>query len=204
MDRKRKIRLIVFLSIGIVLGGSGGYVLFRIIPAHWTTDRVQISFPFADTQYIDAVQGYGEMTWGDFHNGIDIGVNHTTELIAWCDLRITGLKTWFNEGGGHWQTSILAAYNWRYKFDVAVESWALNETYANLQRDAINLKVGQTVERGDSLGYLLSHGESAHIHFGLKESGENVCPYNFMIPSTQSTVDHFFALYGSGGTICGD
>lgn len=204
MDRKRKMRLIVGLSIMVIGGGLGGFVLFRTMPAHWTTDRVQISFPFTDTQYIDAVQGYGEMVWGDFHNGIDIGVNHSTELIAWCDLRITGLKTWFNEEGGHWQTNIGASYNWKYRFDVAVESWALNETYANLQRDAITVKVGQIISAGDSLGTLLCHGEGTHIHFGLKKSGNDVCPYGYMTPYAQSFVDHFFALYGSGGTICGD
>jgi murein DD-endopeptidase MepM/ murein hydrolase activator NlpD len=204
MDRKRKTRLIVGLSIIVIVGGFGGFVLYKFIPAHWNTNRVVIGFPFADTQYIDAVQGYGEMTWGDFHNGIDIGVNHSTELIAWCDLRITGLKTWFNEGGGHWQTNIGASYNWKYRFDVAVESWALNETYGNLQRDALTIKVGQIVKQGDSLGFLLSFGCCAHIHFGIKESGTNVCPYQFMTPYAQSLVDHFFALYGSGGTICGE
>jgi hypothetical protein len=203
MQRKRKIVLIIILGIVVIVGGFGGYALYRLNPAHWTSDSVQISFPLADTQYINAIQGYGEMTWGDFHNGIDIGVNHSTELIAWCDMRIIALKTWYNEKGGHWQTNIAGAYSWKYKFDVAVESWALNETYGNLQREALIIKVGQTVERGESLGFLLWHGSGTHIHFGLKESGDNVCPYQFMIPSAKSTIDYFFALYGSGGTICG-
>jgi len=204
MNRKQKTWLIVGISIFVIVGGFGGYVLYRLIPAHWTTDRVEFGFPFGETQYIDAVQGYGEMTWGDFHNGIDIGVNHSTELIAWCDLRITDLKTWFNERGGHWQTNIGAAYNWKYRFDVAVESWALNETYANYQKDAITVRVGQKVSAGDSLGHLLCYGEGAHIHFGLKQSGENVCPYNYMTPYAESLIDEYFALFGSGGTICGD
>ena len=205
MGKKRKIGLIILLSITVIGLGFGGFVLWKMAPAHWTADPIQIAFPISDTQYIDALQGFGEMPWGDFHNGIDFGVNHSVELIAPCDLRITGLKTWYNEGGGHWQTNIGGSYNWKYRFDIAVESWALNETYGNLQRDALTIKVGQIVKQGDSLGHLLSFGCCAHIHFGMKESGTNVCPYQFMTPYAQSLTDSFYAMYGySNNTICGE
>ncbi|MHA1367698.1 MAG: hypothetical protein ACTSP5_14985 [Candidatus Heimdallarchaeota archaeon] len=66
-------------------------------------------------------------------------------------MRVKGIRTWFNEKGGHWQTSVNFQYNWKYTFDVAFESWALNETYANLQRDVIPLKFGQIIEQGKYL-----------------------------------------------------
>jgi len=202
MKQKRKNGLILGVSIFVIVAGIGGFMLWKFIPAHWSTDRMQIIFPIADIQYIDKIQGWGATPWNDFHNGIDFGSNQSVELIAWCDIRISGLKTWFNDGGGHWQTNIAGNYNWKYRFDVAIESWALNETYANLQRAALTIKVGQIVEQGESLGMLLYHGSGTHIHFGLKENGKDVCPYQFMTPYAQSLTDQIWTMFGPGGSIC--
>ncbi|MBN2156325.1 MAG: peptidoglycan DD-metalloendopeptidase family protein [Candidatus Lokiarchaeota archaeon] len=203
MKRKRKVGLIIGIVLLIIIPGMGGYVMWKITPYHWSNERVQICFPISEIICIQNIQGYGETYCNDFHNGIDLGTNQSVELIAWCDMRITYLKTWYNEKGGHWQTNILGKYNWKYTFDVAVESWALNETYAYIQRNALDLKVGQIIKQGESIGMLLYHGEGTHIHFGMKESGKNVCPYLFMTPFAQSVVDQLWFLYGeSGEDIC--
>ena len=89
-------------------------------------------------------------------------------------------------------------YNWKYDFDVAFESWALNETYANLQRDVIPLKFGQIIERGEVLGQLLYHGSGTHIHFGMKESGKDVCAYQFYCPAAKATFLDLWDQYGYG------
>jgi murein DD-endopeptidase MepM/ murein hydrolase activator NlpD len=203
MNRKQKTWIIVCISIFIIIGGFGGFLLWKTYPAHWNTDRVQIIFPIPDIPTIQNIQGFGETPSNSFHNGIDFGTNQSVEVIACCDMRIIEIKTWYNDGGGHWQTNVIGKYNWNYRFECAFESWALNETYGNLQRDAINVSVGQTVKQGEILGTLMHYGEGTHIHFGMRERGTDVCSYQFMTPYAQSIVDQIWLLYGpSGDDIC--
>ncbi|MBY8993490.1 MAG: hypothetical protein KGD59_03000 [Candidatus Heimdallarchaeota archaeon] len=144
MSRKKKTLLIVFSIIFVIIGGGGGYMLYRAWPATWQRGPPSIDFPIHNSDVIHILGGYGYVPWGDdMHNGIDYGCNASVSIVAWCDLRVTGMKTWFNDGGGHWQTNVGLSYNWKYTFDCVFESWALNETYGNIQRAEIFVEVGQ-------------------------------------------------------------
>ena len=202
MSRKKKTFLIVFSIIFIIVGGGGGYILYKMWPATWARGAPSMGFPIANTDVIHILGGYGPKPWMDLHNGIDYGCNDSVYIIAWCDMRVRGIKFWFNDGGGHWQTNVGLAYNWKYTFDCVFESWALNETYGSLQLAEIYVKVGQKVSRGDVIGKLLYHGSGTHIHFGMKESGNDVCPYLFLSPSAKTLFDTLWAQYGDGGVAC--
>ena len=211
MNRKQNTWLIAGICAVIIVGGLGGFFVYKFAPAHWNFEPVEIEFPI-HVDYVDnitKIRGYGIMDDQSFHNGIDFGPNCSVELIACCDLRITDVKTWFDEERGTGQTSIIGKFNWKYRFDIGVESWASNETDMNLQREALNVTVGQTIQKGESLGFLLYHGEYAHIHFGLKEGGKEVCPYQFMSVEARSIVDVIWAAHGEeygGGNddVCGE
>ncbi len=203
MSRKKKIFVIVFSIFFAIAASFGGFVLYKLWPATLERGPPSMDFPIQDPDVIHILGGYGYVPWGiDTHNGIDYGCNASVYIVAWCDLRVTGLKTWFNDGGGHWQTNVGLSYNWKYTFDCVFESWALNETYGNLQRADIYVKVGQKISRGDIIGKLLYHGEGTHIHFGMKESGNDVCPYLFLSPSAKLQFDSLWINYGSCPIVC--
>ncbi|NHJ87350.1 MAG: M23 family metallopeptidase [Asgard group archaeon] len=201
MQRKWKIILGITIPILVIGGGIGGYTLWSFWPANWSGDPPVIAFPVADPDVIHILGGYGTTPEGWFHNGIDFGCNASVNILAWCDLRVVNVHTWFNDKGGHWQTNLELRYNSKYSFSVPFESWALNETYANLQRDAINVTVGQIVHQGEILGKLLYHGDGCHIHFGMRENGEDVCPYLFFSDDCKVLFDALWIHYGIG-TIC--
>ncbi|MHA1211544.1 MAG: hypothetical protein ACTSSH_03695, partial [Candidatus Heimdallarchaeota archaeon] len=150
---------------------------------------------------VSSLGGFGEVFYGT-HNGIDYGVNASVYVVAFCDLRVNGIKTWFNDKGGHWQTNVGFTYNWKYTFDIVFESWALNETYGNIQRDEIFVKVGQKISRGEIIGMLVYHGSGTHIHFGMKESGTDVCSYLFLSSSAKAQFDTLWLACGSGTVVC--
>ena len=197
MSRKVKILLGIFIPIIVIGAGVGGLFLTVNWPAVWSSTPPVMAIPIENTDVVDIIWGYGDHS-GDFHNGIDYGCNTSVNVIAWCKLLVKGIRTWFNEKGGHWQTSVNFQYNWKYTFDVAFESWALNETYANLQRDVIPLKFGQIIEQGEVLGQLLYHGSGTHIHFGMKESGNNVCAYEFYSIAAKATFQDLWSRCGFG------
>ncbi|MHA1125211.1 MAG: hypothetical protein ACTSO7_04380 [Candidatus Heimdallarchaeota archaeon] len=197
MSRKVKILLGIFIPIIVIGAAVGVYALVIFWPAVWTNAPPVLEIPIENTDVVDIIWGYGDHG-GDFHNGIDYGCNASVNVIAWCKLRVKSIRTWFNDAGGHWQTNVGFQYNWKYSFEVCFESWALNETYANIQRAAIPLKFGQIIEQGEVLGQLLYHGSGTHIHFGMKESGKDVCAYQFYSTAAKAEFQYLWALYGYG------
>ena len=199
MEKRTKILLGIFIPIMIIGAGIGGLFL-----ASYIHDvRIQnlpapiIDFPVENTDIIHIIWGYGDQG-GDFHNGIDFGCNISVNIIAWCDLIVEDISTFYNDKGGHWQTNVGLKFNERFNFVCAFEPWALNETYANLQRDAINVVVGETISRGEVLGTLLYQGSGTHIHFGMYDGNDPVCAYHYYSETAKSIFDPLWDQYGWG------
>jgi len=199
MKKSSKILLGVFIPLIIIGAGFGGIKLYEVIRdrRYANLDPPSIDFPVENSEIIHIIWGYGDQG-GDFHNGIDFGCNTSVNIVAWCDMVVTRVETWFNDKGGHWQTNVNLEYNKRFTFECAFEPWALNETYANLQRDAINVEVGQTVLRGEVLGMLLYQGSGTHIHFGMHDLGESVCAYHYYTNEAKAIFDPLWDKYGYG------
>ncbi|NVM30038.1 MAG: peptidoglycan DD-metalloendopeptidase family protein, partial [Candidatus Helarchaeota archaeon] len=148
-------------------------------------------YDFSNNSYI---YGYGQLTLDTFHNGIDFGVNSTTAIVAPHAAYVEAVDFWYNDKGGHWQTNVRLWLNHQWKIEIAFESWALNETYGQLQADAIRVNPGQYVEVNQTLGNLLYHGTGAHIHFMISFNNADLCPYTFFTPTSQSIFAAQFAL----------
>ncbi|HUT79790.1 MAG TPA: M23 family metallopeptidase [Candidatus Bathyarchaeia archaeon] len=199
MKKSGKVLLGIFITIIIIGTGLGSTAIIlhfrdnRIL----TLDPPLIDFPVENTDIIHIIWGYG-MQNGAFHNGIDFGCNASVNIIAWCNMTVLHITTFYNEMGGHWQTNVFLEFNDRFTFDCAFESWALNETFANYQRDAINVVEGQTIQQGEVLGLLLNHGSGTHIHFGMYDLGESVCAYHYYTEEAKNIFDPLWEKYGWG------
>ena len=205
MSRKKRVILAIIISLTVIGVGFGSFALYAYWPAVWNRDMPVLEFPVEDLDVIHVIQGYGDMPWGDFHNGIDFGCNESVNILAPCDLRVVGIKTWlYATDPDRWQTSVQFNINWVYRLSIAFESWALNETYAEIQRNAVNVKINQMVSQGEVLGELLYHGGGTHIHFMIRYKGEDVCPYNFFSQSAKDTFDNLWSICGFGGIPCND
>ena len=205
MKRKTRIILLVLIAITLVGSGIGGFALWNFWPATWSSEPPVLDFPVENTDVIHIMAGYGNIGLGFFHNGIDFGCNDSVNIIAPCDLRVIGIKTWlYATDPDRWQTSVRMRTNIGYLLEIAFESWALNESFGDLQRNALNIKVGQKVDQGEVLGQLLYHGDGTHIHFMIKVNGEDACPYQFFSASAKGIFDPLWILYGTTSIICND
>ena len=154
---------------------------------------------FANNTYIG---GYGTVPLG-WHNGIDFGVNGSTVIVAPHNAYIDFIECWYNDGGGHWQTNVRLWLNYQWNLEIVFESWALNESYGQLQRDAIIVNTGQFVSANQPLGTLLCHGEGAHIHFQVSSNNVQCCPYTYFSASAKAAFAAQFYLVNYTPYWCG-
>lgn len=102
--------------------------------------------------------------WTRFHSGIDIAAPLNTPIYAAADGKVT-----------------MAGWNGGYGNTVMVEHDTTYETlYAHLNK--IDVKVGDSVKKGDIIGRMGTTGRSTgvHLHYEIKRNGEHVDPYMYM------------------------
>jgi murein DD-endopeptidase MepM/ murein hydrolase activator NlpD len=101
------------------------------------------------------------------HEGIDITARYGTEIIAPAAGRVVDVS-------------------WRAGFGIAVEidhGYGVRTIYAHMSRASV--AEGQSVRRGERLGYVGSTGLSTgpHLHYEVHVNGRPVDPLRFVMPS---------------------
>lgn len=145
-----------------------------------------LMLPLVDFTFNDFIGGFGQITPEFYHNGIDFGINDTTIIVAACDAYVSYVHlNWYNEKGGHWQSNVNLRLNKHWTISMPFESWTTDESLGQLQANEINVETGQYIKKGDVIGNLLCHGESAHLHFGLIYNDLEVCPYQYFNETAQ-------------------
>lgn len=177
------------------------FVYFRYPDTVPSGQNPLLILPLYDFSHNDFIQGFGQIHLDYYHNGFDFGVNDTTVIVAPCNAYVFDIKSnWYNERGGHWQTNVELRLNAQWRISIPFESWALNSTYGALQANQILVHVGQYVAVNQTLGYLLCHGEHAHIHFSVISYDTHVCPYYYFTESAKTVfVDQFYRVNITSG-----
>jgi hypothetical protein len=100
------------------------------------------------------------------HEGIDISAAYNTRIIAPAAGRV--VKVGWDNGYGN--------------MVVVDHGYGLETRYAHMSRWAV--QVGQTVRRGDLLGYVGSTGLSTgpHLHYEVLRNGRPVDPLKYVLP----------------------
>ena len=117
--------------------------------------------------------GYGNRTYtmngkqvSDFHQGIDlISSKYGTDyIVAFAD----GVVSYAGANGGYGNVVYINHGN------------GYQTRYAH--QKYLNVKVGQTVKKGDILGYMGTTGNSTgnHVHFEVRINGNTVNPYDYV------------------------
>ena len=207
MERKWKITLGISISLIIVIGGfAGGLLLNNYLrnngPPNSNNDPPIFAFPVANTEVLAAIYGYLWNETHQIHDGIDFMINGTANIIAPCNMTVNDKGLFYNEIGEHWQAGLSFDINDDYELFIAFESFAQNETYGNLQLDAIIVDIGQEVTKGELLGQLFLHHNGAHIHFMLHKNSERVCPYLYFGTEGKVIFDTLWSQIGSSSNPC--
>ncbi|HUT82591.1 MAG TPA: hypothetical protein VMZ29_15450 [Candidatus Bathyarchaeia archaeon] len=206
MKQRSKILLGIFIPIIIIGSSLGVFALWAYLPAEWSREAPVLEFPVALVEVIHIIGGYGYVPWGGFHNGIDFGCNTSVNILAPCNVRVVGIRTWMysTDPPDRWQTSVQFITTWGYELSIAFESWALNETFADIQQEAVPLSLNQKISQGEVLGQLLYHGNGCHIHFMIRHNGVDICPYQLFSATAKAIFDPLFAVCGVGGVPCNE
>jgi hypothetical protein len=206
MKRKWKITLGISISLIVIIGGFlGGIALNNFLRENGITTNNNppvLEFPVENIEVLIRIGGY---IWNDtvqIHNGIDFIINDTANIVASCNMTVNDKSLFYNELGDHWQAGISCTINDAFELFIAFESFAQNETYGNLQLDAIIVEIGQEVTAGQLLGQLFLHEPDAHIHFMLHKNNEPVCPYLYFSSDAKATFDTLYAQIGSSNNPC--
>ncbi len=162
-----------------------------------------LELPYNTITTLDSISYFGLPPGFSYdHNGIDFGFNDTTTVVAPCAAIIAQVKFWYNERGGHWQTSLSLHLNSEWGVEMYFESWAANETAGQQQANAVLVKAGDRVDAKQTMGQLLYHGEGCHIHFGVIKSNTAVCPYNYWTQGAKVQFDQQFLTRNMTNSPC--
>ncbi|MHA1338248.1 MAG: hypothetical protein ACTSPW_21335 [Promethearchaeota archaeon] len=159
-----------------------------------------LSFILASTDNLTSIQGY----WSE-HNGIDFRVNDSTVILCPFDAYVVEVKTFYNDKGEHWQTNINFRLNDEWQYNIKFESWATTEANATIQRNNINVEVGDKILTNQTIGTLLHHGSGCHVHFDVfnAEDSQFKCPYSYFSNAAKAIFDPLYVKFGTpSGTPC--
>lgn len=155
-----------------------------------------------DAKSIVWIQPHGTVNHGGgntfFHDGIDFGVTAGGKFFSAGNGEVTNVE--WNTGKGYPGTNyritirVGGILTLDYHFEIG--------GYAPLKRRKANVfvSVGDKVTAGQHIGNLISGnklkpGETAHVHFGIYNGHQKICPKNYFTPLAAR---RFEALYDSG------
>lgn len=111
--------------------------------------------------------GYRSSPFGggyDFHNGVDIGANHNTEVYATASGKV-----------------VKRGYMYSYGYYIVIDHGkGFSTLYAHLNKLKVSLY--DEVSRGDLIAYSGSSGKSTgpHLHYEVRVNGERQNPKNYL------------------------
>jgi hypothetical protein len=111
--------------------------------------------------------GYRSSPFGggyDFHNGVDIGVNYNTKIVAPASGQV-----------------VKRGYLYSYGYHIIIDHGkGFSTLYAHLNR--FNVSLYDNVERGDVIGYSGSSGKSTgpHLHYEVRVDGQRENPKDYL------------------------
>ncbi|MHA1148495.1 MAG: hypothetical protein ACTSR8_09640 [Promethearchaeota archaeon] len=211
-------KIIIILVIGIILTGAATLLFFYLMNLNDNSsdnsDNEDDSYPdtlplgqdplfsfvLKSSDNLTSIQGF----WSG-HNGIDFRVNDSTIILCPYDAYVVEVRTFYNDVGYHWQTNINFRLNDEWQYNLKFESWATDEENSTLQRDNVNVKVGDKILANQTVGTLLHHGSGCHVHFDIYNvyQGQFKCPYLYFSDAAKAIFDPLYAQFGTpSGSPC--
>lgn len=176
-----------------------------------------LEFPFEDPSAIERIAGFGIPNWSgtEPHNGIDLILyEYLTSAALMSPAQGTMRKIDVRENPysnpeGQLIISIEIYVNKEYSVFLVIEPGTVDDDLRSDQMDALLVKEGQIIERGEVIGNLLV-GELGypHLHLMMNEGDKCVCAYFYSSSTAKQIFDEIIANRESNtlnnGNICGE
>ncbi|MCP4137701.1 MAG: M23 family metallopeptidase [bacterium] len=177
----------------------------------WDGEDISMISPYTNNAAItgihEAFSVDSSAPWGFEHNGIDFFVDPGSSALfrAVSHGEIFDINLFANEHTGNWQVNVGIRFNSRFWVSYGFEPMTLLQTDGQNQLNNIlsYIQVGDIVSQGDPIGDLTFVGGGTHVHFGLYEINQAVCPEPYF---DAAAVGHIIGLleseYGVGTLMC--
>lgn len=159
----------------------------------------KVNNPCLKCGYHKVTSPFGWRTLGgvkEHHNGVDIvatdangKTSKTDYIVAFADGKVT--KTLNTCGGTSPSTGNYVQID---------HGNGLQTVYYHLKKGSVAVSAGQTVKKGQTIGYMGSTGNStgAHLHFGVKLNGEWVNPQPYIDGEKEKAPSVSYQVYSAG------
>lgn len=207
--QRRKRRILIFVAIIVMIGlGVAAYSLFRTAMRSTSTSATPLEgmmlTPSIHNSDFYSTEAYGgpSAPWGFYHNGIDYVAAADHEPIqAAAAGKVVRLEEHFNQGS-RWQVELSIEHG-QYQLQYAFEIFSGSKADIDAQMNDIQVKLGQTVQQGQLLGYLHKKQEGAHVHFGiLLHDRDAICPDPFFTAAAHAATVAMIQKTYPGATLC--
>lgn len=149
--------------------------------------------------------GYSESTdcpWGMIHNGLDFAFKNGSTVVGAApgfveEITVTDTGPVDNV----YMIHVSIRFNETIQISYVFEPWTTNSSDAGRQVSMLDIKVGDWVAKGDTLGEFLQVGGSAHIHFAVYD-GEATCPLPFFAEDAYIEIMELVHTYHADWELC--
>ena len=141
--------------------------------------------------------------WGFEHRGIDFfSVQDLVPFRAVCAGEIKNVDLFANDKSGNWQVNVSLEYNSTYTVEYAFEPMTNKSADGQTQLDNIFMRKGQEVQQGDLLGNLFYGANGTHVHFGVRENNDDICPELYFTQAAGDSIMELIHLQWPGADMC--
>ena len=157
-----------------------------------------LEFPFKNSEDVAGIRAFGIPNWSgtEPHNGIDIvlkeNIPQTTILapVTGVVTSITAKPNPFSHPPGKIIVGVTILVQPMKQVEFAFEPDSADPGVIETQKQAIVVHKGQRVKVGDVIGELINGGtDAAHIHLSVKDTGKDLCAYNYSSPESMAIYD---------------
>lgn len=189
MDKMKKtalcsliLAIMGFFFAKAYINAGGGDSISLIAPYLNENDMESINEAFSIDEC--APWGFGDHLGIDFFPTGTIGdPNEYKSFQSVCAGTVVSISPYYNQAGGpngvgQHQVNVEIGYDPTYSLIYAFETWSDIQADGDAQLSNIlsHISESQNIPQGYIIGELVKAGNAAHVHFGLRENGLDVCP----------------------------
>ena len=171
---------LIALFILVVAAGVSGFIRIKKQNEDKLLPLTSISTPYYKISDMSGVGPYStnQQLSGYIHNGLDfMAANDLTEYHAITGDKVKEMKLFYEQSRNdtHPQINIIVEYDKHTMVVYTFEPYTLDMEVANRQLTLINVKEGDVIQAGQSLGKLIKTAPQSHVHVHISRDQKEFC-----------------------------
>lgn len=171
---------LITLFILAVVAGVSGFIRIKKQNENKLLPLTSLTTPYYKISDLSGVGPYStnQQLSGYIHNGLDfMAANDLTEYRAITGGKVKEMKLFYEQSRSdtHPQINIIVEYDKHTMVVYTFEPYTLDMEVANRQLTLINVKEGDVIQAGQSLGKLIKTAPQSHVHVHISRDQKEFC-----------------------------